>query len=249
MAIAAACLGLLREKPAIGLAASNDQAVWSPYSVPVDPPGACAVAQTTADFEGGWRIDYAPRCTPSPRTLFVTGDSHAGAYERMMHFVASAKLMPVRLYTLGSCGGLPIGGMPPPVGCDRFRETAIAEVMARARAGDVVFLPAFYTPLYRKVWDLRVPADLGLSRDAYRDDPRTMALSLTELRALTWRGLAVIPEAPKPSVPTALFRCADWFNQGNAYCRPAGTCRAPRSRRGVRDRSRHCGGWRLRCPA
>jgi len=213
--VAAACVGLLYAKPWIGLAASNDAAVWSPAFVPA--AGACAVARSSVDFGSGWKIAYRPACaTAGARRLFVVGDSHAGAYALLLHEVAAARGMPVDLYTAGGCRVIDIDDAVLPAGCAAFRERALGEVRAAARPGDVVFLPGLYTPLYRKLWDVAVPRDAG----ELPLDPARIAESGARLRALLGRGVTVIVEAPKPVMPTALFRCADWFNRGSGYCRP-----------------------------
>jgi len=207
--VAAACVGLLYAKPWIGLAASNDAAVWNPAFVPA--AGACAVARGTVDFGSGWRVTYRPACAAAgARRLFVVGDSHAGAYALLLHEVA-ARGMPVDLYTAGGCRVIDVDDAVLPPGCAAFRARALAEVRAAARSGDVVFLPGLYTPLYRTLWDGAALRDAGEAR---------IAESEARLRAVLGRGVTVIVEAPKPVMPTALFRCADWFNRGSGYCRP-----------------------------
>jgi len=213
--VAAACVGLLYAKPWIGLAASNEAAVWNPAFVPA--AGACAVARSSADFGSGWRIAYRPACGQAgARRLFVVGDSHAGAYALLLHDVAAARGMPVDLYTAGGCRVIDIDDAVLPPGCAAFRARALAEVRAAARPGDVVFLAALYTPLYRTLWDGAVPRDAG----GAPLDPVRIAESEARVRALLALGVTVIVEAPKPVMPTALFRCADWFNRGSGYCRP-----------------------------
>lgn len=213
--VAAACVGLLYAKPWIGLAASNDAAVWNPAFVPVDR--GCAVARSSADFGSGWKVTYRLACgRAGARRLFVVGDSHAGAYALLLNDVAAARGMPVDLYTAGGCRVIDIDDAALPPGCGAFRAQALAEVRAAARPGDVVFLPGLYTPLYRKLWDVAVPPDAG----ELPLDPARIAESEARLRALLALGVTVIVEAPKPVMPTALFRCADWFNRGSGYCRP-----------------------------
>lgn len=57
-----------------------------------------------------------------------------------------------------------------------------------------------------------------LRRSAAAPLPANAARSLAALRAIADRGVRIILEAPKPTIPTALFRCADWFNRANGYC-------------------------------
>jgi peptidoglycan/LPS O-acetylase OafA/YrhL len=212
--IAAVCLGLRHEKPRVGLAVSNDELLWSPY---VTPRGGCPVDEAISDFAGGWRIGFQPRCGAGPaRRIFVIGDSHAGAYQRMMHRAAAAERERIDLYTMGSCHLLPLAERDEPAGCGAFRDKASAEVLAAARPGDILFLPGLYTPLYRSTYDATMPADAGL-----RAQPvGTIVGAAAMLRRFAGRGLRIIVEAPKPVMPTALFRCADWYSRGNLYCAP-----------------------------
>lgn len=219
--IAVASLGLLHEKPRVGFAASNDEAVWSPYMTPPGAPGSCPVKVETNAFQGGWRLDMTPSCgARSDRSIFVIGDSHAGAYERMMNRVASQERQVVHLYTMGSCHVLPIASADELPGCPKFRKAAEAEVLAKARPSDILFLPALYTPIYRKLWDAEISPDAGLTPDRRTVSSAAVARSVEALRQFSDRDLAIILEAPKPALPTALFRCADWFNRGNDYCLP-----------------------------
>ncbi|SDA36720.1 acyltransferase family protein [Sphingomonas sp. NFR15] len=235
-AVAAVCLGLAYAKPRIGLAASNAAAVWDPAFVPVE--GTCPVARRTTDVGIGWRIADRPACAAADaRRLFVVGDSHAGAYALLLHTVAHARAMPVDLYTAGGCRVIDIDDSALPPGCAAFRARALAEVRAAARPGDVVFLPGLYTPLYRKLWDADVPRDAGLGAQRPLDRAR-IAASEARLRALIARGVTIIVEAPKPVMPSALFRCADGFNRGSGYCRPGWHVpRAEAERRRARARA------------
>lgn len=219
--IAVTSLGLLYEKPRIGLAASNDEAVWSPYMNAPSVAGSCAVSSTNDPLGAGWRITMTPNCDKqSERRVFVIGDSHAGAYQRMLNSVASEERQVVSLYSMGSCHLLPIANDDQLPGCGSFRDAAVAEVLKNARKGDVLFVPALYTPIYRKLWDINVPPDADRTIKTENVGKAAIDRSIVVLGAFAERGVSLILEAPKPALPTALFRCADWFNRGNNYCRP-----------------------------
>ena len=221
VAIAVACGGLLHEKPRLGLAASNNSKVWDPAYVPEEPAGTCPITRRSVDFGTGWKISYRPNCaSPAARRVFVIGDSHAGAYELMMHHVAARRAASVDLYTAGGCRVIDIDDTALPAGCETFRNKALAEVRAAAKPGDVLFLPGLYTPIYRKIWDTEMPADKGMGKEQLPLDPAKIAQSQVLLATLLRQGLSIIVEAPKPSMPTALFRCADWFNRANDYSKP-----------------------------
>lgn len=222
VAIAVVCLGLLHEKPRLGLAASNRAEIWDPSHVPgKEPAGTCPIARRSVDFGTGWKITYHPACASvAPRRIFVIGDSHAGAYQLMLNHVAARRATAITLYWTGGCRVIDINAAPLFAGCAAFRDAALAEVRAAARPGDVLFLPGLYTPLYRNIWDEHVPADKGLGKTELPLDPAKIAQSQAVLGGFLKQGVAIIMEAPKPGMPTALFRCADWFNRNNDYCRP-----------------------------
>ena len=229
VAIAGTCLALLHEKLRLGLAASNDVEIWDPARVAVaEPAGTCPIARSSADFGTGLKISYRPTCASvAPHRIFVVGDSHAGAYQLMMNHVAARRATPIVLYWSGGCRVLDIDDAVLPAGCAAFRDAALAEVHAVAKPGDLLFLPGLYTPLYRKIWDNDILADKGLGKAELPLDPAKIARSQTLLGGFLKQGLSIILEAPKPNMPTAVFRCADWFNRNNDYCRPG--WRVPRA--------------------
>lgn len=229
VAIAGACFALLHEKPHLGLAASNNLEVWDPAHPSVaEPAGTCPITRSSVNFGTGLKIGYRPTCASvAPHRIFVVGDSHAGAYQLMMHHVAARRATPIVLYWSGGCRVLDIDDAVLPAGCAAFRDAALAEVRAAAKPGDLLFLPGLYTPLYRNIWDDDVPADKGLGKAELPLDPAKIARSQALLGGFLKQGLSIIIEAPKPSMPTAVFRCADWFNRNNDYCRPG--WRVPRA--------------------
>jgi peptidoglycan/LPS O-acetylase OafA/YrhL len=205
---------LVYAKPRVGLSASNDALVWSPYVLPPADP-ACPVASETVPLAGGWRVDFRPACARAngPR-LFVIGDSHAGAYQRLAYRLAAQQPIEVHLYTLSGCRLVELNSANASPACAPFQEAARADILSRARAGDSVLLTALYTPRYRDEWGAPVIPGAAPAPPAAIDHA---VATLAPFRA---HGLSIVLEAPKPTIPTALFRCADWFNRSNGYCAP-----------------------------
>lgn len=89
-------------------------------------------------FAGGERTRFLPDC---PRAgghrLIVMGDSHAGAYARLMHRVSAAEARPVDLYTKGGCRLLDTDRRDLVPGCAAF----LQEMLNTAQPGDVLFVP------------------------------------------------------------------------------------------------------------
>lgn len=211
----AVCIQGKSLKPQLSLAAASALETWNPYSAPAgDRP--CAATMTQEAFAGGLSIAFDAPCTvdDAPR-LIVIGDSHAGAYQRMLWGVAETGRWDVRLLTRNGCGILNFRFERLPNGCEDFARAAQEEVARTATAGDVVFLSALHTPRMRDNWTGEaIPyqyADLG---------PRIVSANRRRIEAIATGGARVIVEDAKPLMPVAQYRCADWFNRTQAYCAP-----------------------------
>ena len=160
---------------------------------------------------------------PVQPTVFVIGDSHANGYmtllsEHVLRTGASAVLYHNPGCTFASLQPQREGGR-----CGAQGKAAIDDMLARARAGDIVFLPAlrlarlsnqFARPDEAAAWDsMTGRASLAGRRKAERD-------LLALLQPLVARGLHIVLEAPKPLLRAPPFRCTDWFNASNPICEP-----------------------------
>ncbi|PCG10096.1 acyltransferase [Sphingomonas ginsenosidimutans] len=212
--IGAVVLGAMVAKPRVGLAASNDAAVWSPYVARPGAPG-CAVRQDASTMAGGTRVTLTPACpAATDARLFIVGDSHAGAYIRLAATIAAQDRRPVTIMTKGGCKLLPI--LPDDVtpSCTAFDAAAVDALQQAMRPGDTLLVSAYYTPRERDIWgDVPAPARRDPAIEA-----QLRADAIARLRRWRAAGLAVVLEGPKPTMPTAAFRCADWFNRTSAYC-------------------------------
>jgi peptidoglycan/LPS O-acetylase OafA/YrhL len=221
LSVVAICTGalLLMAKPTIGLFAARDQQLWSPYSTPPVRDAPCAVDRSRSRVEGGDHIILRPTgCAGSTTTIFVVGDSHAGAYERMLHRLTAETGWTVEIFTKGGCKLLWRMDQKFPPGCETFRNAVTKSVTSRASPRDVLFMPGLYTPRYRDVWEeaLRpLPADDSRTAGA---DERAAAESIRDMTAFEVFGINILIEMPKPVAKSAVFRCADSFNRSNPHC-------------------------------
>ncbi|MEI9928768.1 MAG: acyltransferase family protein [Sphingomonas sp.] len=205
----------------IGLSRTNERAEWDPYSHPRAVPGDCPVEASVSGLFGGKQMVFAPRCAKARRrTLFVAGDSHAGAYERMLYRVAASGQFEVRLYTVGGCALFKPEGNTEKPECAGFRARVTREIESRARPGDVVFVSGLYTPRFRDEWDAPGTPTAQLDARPLAASNAAIETAAAMLRPLADRGAGLVLEAPKPTIPTALFRCADWFDRSSSYCAP-----------------------------
>ncbi|MCW1431810.1 acyltransferase family protein [Novosphingobium sp. JCM 18896] len=213
--VVSACVWAVAFKPEVSLAAASQLETWNPYSAPAEPRPC--VARQEVRLEGGVeaRTFVAPCRKPGAPRLFVLGDSHASAYSRMLWRVAETGDWEVWLYSLQGCGVVNFRVAQRFERCERFSEAALADIGRRARIGDFVFLPALQTERFRNNWgdpEQPIYSDRGI-------DSAIFAANRARLARVAAMGHPVIVEGPKPLMPIALFRCADWFNREQTYCR------------------------------
>jgi peptidoglycan/LPS O-acetylase OafA/YrhL len=207
-------MALLR--PVVGLSATNDRLVWDPYSLPEAAAADCSVSRQETGLQGGKEIVFTPQCGRGDLPqVFITGDSHGGAYERMAFELAAKARTPVRILSRGGCPLLDGAYLAPRPDCDAFRNAVLASVRSNARANDVLLVSALYTPRYRDEWGVpAAPPGPGVPTTIGQGAARAIA-ALAPFNRL---GLRIVLEAPKPTLPTALFRCADAWTRINPYC-------------------------------
>ncbi len=201
-------------KPQVSLAAASRLDVWNPYSGPAEER-PCK-ARFVSRAEGNARIAHfaAPCLRPDARRLFVLGDSHAAAYRRMLWRVAETGAWDVRLYALDGCGFVNFRMREREAPCEAFTAAVIADIGRQAQEGDVIFLPSLQTARLLNTWGRPEPPAYGTAIA-----PAIMRANRERLAKLAGLGLPIVVEGAKPLMPIALFRCADWFNRAQRYCR------------------------------
>ena len=199
----------------LSLSETRDTQVWSPYSRP-PAIGACR-ARVATRWEAGIKIvDLTPEgCgAPEPTRLIVAGDSHAGAYTRLLRRLAQAQRMAVSIYSSPGCGFMDL--MTPvaeaDAGCPQANAAMAGALLARVRPGDVVFLASLRMHRYRSEEGGAIDESATLAPPAAFAEARDFVAALVAKRA------RVILEAPKPVFKSPPFRCVDWFDRGNPIC-------------------------------
>ena len=199
----------------LSLSETRDAQVWSPYSAP-PADGACRARVATRWDTGIKVIDLTPSgCGPlAPGRLVVAGDSHAGAYMRMLRSLAQARATEVSIWASPGCAFMdlltPVAELD--AGCPQARAAMADALLARVQAGDVVFLPSLRLRRYRD-------EEGGAVADgATIPSPAAVAEAKSFVEALVAKRVRVILEAPKPVFKSPPFRCADWFDRGNPIC-------------------------------
>ena len=193
----------LSAQPKLSISETANKAVWSPYTRQLAPSSK----------------------TESNPTIYVIGDSHAGAYGKMLRSFSDETHFNVVVKSKGGCG---ITNMKTPVfspedSCASKAKLWISELEEKIQPNDIVFLATLKS--YRLVnQNTLVPAKLDsviqeqyvkenieLRKQAYEE---SIAI-IEKLSALTDN---IVLDSPKPVFNYVAFRCADWYTKANPIC-------------------------------
>jgi hypothetical protein len=215
--VAGAGIGAYLYKPALSLSATAQVDLWDPMQPYLD--GRCGRQRQVASFAGGLQLTYLPSsCPEAGQRLFVLGDSHAGAYNRMLERLAADEGYRIVNYTFGGCKLIDAFDPAPIMGCPEFREQALKAISNAATEGDTVFFVGHFTRRYRDAWHLPILETGAISTPSTETLHAEMEDVERLVEPMLQKGIRVVIEGPKPISTTALFRCADWFTQQNSYC-------------------------------
>ncbi len=189
--------------------------------------GDCRGQARAEAFYGGsrWELSRAGGCTDAAnaRNIFVIGDSHSGAYVRMVTGAVKELGGKGVLFTRGGCPFLSLLARDEESGCIEFTKEALEQIEKQVRPGDLIFLPSLRLPRFTDVG--AEPDEDGMLAEMSKDKTKA-ARSEAErtaapvLRRFTDRGAFVVLEAPKPVLKVDPYRCGDWFNASNEQCQP-----------------------------
>jgi peptidoglycan/LPS O-acetylase OafA/YrhL len=191
-------------QPWRSLSNTANQHVWSPYTVMPTP---------------------ASNQELSGRTLYVLGDSHAGAYSKMLAQFSEETGALIKLFNKGGCG---VSNLRQPVLVDTnpcFEKVSrwLETIENEATDQDIIFLATL--KMYRLVnqssmhpSDPQTIVDQQYSDESIRSREQALAETLTLLEKLTVATPMIVLDAPKPVFNYITFRCADWYNQNNPIC-------------------------------
>lgn len=162
------------------------------------------------------------RQTPGERTLFVLGDSHAGAYGTLLNQLAKEQRIRVVVWSQAGCSVANLV-QAATASCKVFIEQALGRIEAMAQADDLVLLASLRVNRLGDQWGAFSEAQLALAQQgATALQARSKALDEAHaiVDQLERASLRVIMDAPKPVFRAPAFRCADTFNQSNPVCSP-----------------------------
>lgn len=262
-----AVLSLLFEaRPLISLASAsrnaNDWTVTPRMTFPERGLRACQVRIEEVSNDGLMERRYTPTgCAilAGSQTVYVVGDSHAGAMAPQYEQFAAETGTRVRMFSVGGCGYLDFKSpmrSARNAACARFAEKTTQLMLDQSARGDVVLLPSLRLERYGDQWSTASVTDMYAlvykpENASLRQAALQEALEISGL--LRTKDLAVVFAEPLPVFKAPPFRCADWFNRHNPIC--AGGTEMPRSEvhrlrqpivdamRQVADRSPGVGSW------
>lgn len=193
----------LSAQPKLSLSETADKAIWSPYTRQLAPSTK----------------------TEAKPTIYVIGDSHAGAYGKMLRSFSADTNFNVVIKSEGGCG---ITNMKTPVlssgdSCASKAKLWISELEEKLQPNDIIFLATLKS--YRLVnQNSLVPAKLdSVIKEQYVEENielRKQAYEesigiIEKLSALTKN---IVLDSPKPVFNYVAFRCADWYTKANPIC-------------------------------
>ena len=154
-------------------------------------------------------------------SLIFVGDSHAGHFKYISHWIASKTGADVSRIIHYGCGYANLQAVSTRLSVCPTDEAVTSEIIKKTKPGDIVVLSSFSTPrMAASDGPFNKEELLGQLNAPAREAGRAEALALaTEVvKSLQSHGLNVILAAPTPVFITPADRCNKWFNKINPIC-------------------------------
>jgi hypothetical protein len=204
-------------EPLLSLSVTANLDLWS-SGAPANSQTACAPKISTNKLASGTVVLMSPlACSPqNGARIFVAGDSHAGAYTRMLDMLSSRDGFFVSLYSVPGC---PFFNFRDPFrllgrSCGEFTRATENSIKESAHSGDFLFLPSLRLTRHSDAWGDQQqlhPASEANEKEAVQE-------AVDFIQDIRDRGLKIILEGPLPLFKSPPFRCSDWFNHMNSIC-------------------------------
>ena len=191
-------------------------------------PRRCTVAIDEVSHGAWTERRYRPEACEQQHqhpTIFVLGDSHAGAMAPQYEQFSAEIGATVRMLSVGGCSFMdfkqPMLSDPSAV-CAQFAAAALSLLESDGKPGDVVLLPSLRLERYGDQW-ARFKVEDVQARMYNAQTAVTRQAALLEAQSviarLSARGLRTVFAAPLPVFKAPAFRCVDWFNEANPICK------------------------------
>lgn len=156
-------------------------------------------------------------------TLWVIGDSHAGAYSGMVRQAAAETGMKVQIKGMSGCSVANLRQPYPDTHyCRDHLNKLFDELSKHYTEGSIVFLASLRGQRLSDQWGMYEPEKLNQMLNSDRSVYYREALDQSReiIERLLSLGFKVVIDTPKPVFRAPPFRCADWFNHMNPVCTP-----------------------------
>ncbi|MGH8173842.1 MAG: acyltransferase family protein [Rhodanobacteraceae bacterium] len=198
---------------------------WYPTHIrPVAEPNCTPKARSESleiSMVSVWTADACVRPREAMPRVFAIGDSHAVSYTGMLLQFVVETGADVRLYANAGCPFLSLQRSREAGKCPGALKVALADILARARPGDILFLPSLRLQRLsdqnarlneEAAWQSMLGAPAVAGRKA------AVAQAIEALQPFVKKGMRIVFDAPKPVLRAPPFRCSDWFNENNPIC-------------------------------
>lgn len=216
-------------RPTIALTTvARDAADWYAdlvYRSP-DVPGCRLQIRRSTEGSGSLVVLTRAACAasePAPPSIFAIGDSHTTGYRTLLSEHVLRTGAEVALYDNPGCTFASLQPAREGGRCGVQGQAALDDILARARAGDILLLAALrVTRLSNQYAPTNETAawESMLGSKALAERRRAENEVLARLRPLAEHGVRIVLEAPKPLLRAPPFRCSDPFNASNPICAP-----------------------------
>lgn len=203
---------------------SRNAESWYPHPAGSSPAAPGCVLRMTDDGNGLATSLTREGCSALSSTraaLFVLGDSHAMAYSTLLSEYVLRTGSFVRLYPNAGCAVASLQSEREGGHCPAQAAVAMADIVARAKPGDVLLLAALRLNRLGTQFAASEDPALWSSMDT-PDSQVRRAAAKPELERLladvSAKGVHIVFDAPKPMFRAPAFRCADRFNASNPIC-------------------------------
>lgn len=195
-------------QPTLSVSKTADKGVWSPY--------------TRLDDKISTGTNVEAQNTP---TIYVIGDSHAGAYSKLLRDFSETTNFKVVLNSEGGCG---VTNLKEPVltsggPCTQKMKKWLKELEDVVQPHDIVFFATLKSYRFVNQNDINT-VDLQSSlQQQYKSEQVALRgeaynESLAVIEQVSRLTKNIILDSPKPVFNYVAFRCADWYTQHNPIC-------------------------------
>lgn len=191
----------------VGLSVANNDCLWKPYTV------QCDESMITKN-------DNDP--STNKHNLIVIGDSHAGAYTRMLNIAAKELQFNLKTKFVYGCPIIKLTEISNQnLICIEAENETLSWLKSNTNANDIVLFASLRLSRLSNQWGSfdveNVYRDFH-STEQYIINSKALADSLKWITTVNSLGAQVLIDAPKPIFKSPIFRCLDWFNKHNPAC-------------------------------